>query len=246
MPEVEEDRAVAALEAILGAVAAGKVRPHQSLLKQPYVFLDVEGRPAVYFALFDPAFKHWLAAFAWDGGHGLLRNQELDRILYVLAGRALKTPVANLDDPALLRLIETESVVAVVLEFMYAQASARVEHPMAKLWEILRDFARERGMLRLGRDRFPGGANVLSRKLRQFAEVFDRLGIGVEIRRSDGCKAILARLDDSAGVPSCQSSELKSLYQNDLLPMDDRDRRRAFLRDRKARDPRQNIGESNP
>jgi len=229
-----EDRAASALQAILAEVEAKKIHLHQSPLGQPRIFLDVEDRPAGCFGLFESEVKHWLAAFVWDKGHGAPRTQELDRILQVLAGRAMMTPVVRINDLELLRAIETEPVVAVVLEYMHAQKSARVESAMKKLWEDLRDFAKERGLCRIGRKRFPGGPNVLSYKLKEFAAILAQLGITVEIVRSNGCKATLVRLDNPKDEPSVGSSTAKPAASNDLPREDDREHRRAFLAQRRA------------
>ncbi len=229
-----EDRVASALQAILAEVEAKKIHLHHSPLGQPWIFLDVEGRPAGCFGLFESVVKHWLAAFVWDKGHGALRTQELDRILCVLAGRAMMTPVVRINDLELLRAIETEPIVAVVLEYMYAQKSARIESTMKKLWEDLRDFAKERGLCRIGRKQFPGGSNVLSYKLKELAAILAQLGITVEIVRSNGCKVTVRRLDDPEDEPSVESSTAKSGSSNDLPREDDRERRRAFLAQRKA------------
>lgn len=244
MPDERINRAEGVLKAILDEVRRGKVHLYLSILKQPYVFLDIHDRPAGCYPLFDPAMRHWLAAFAWDKKLGLLRNQEIDRILAVLAGWSLAAPVARSDDPALLRVIEAEPVVAVVLEFMRSQQSPRIERMMHPLWEELQKFARERGLLKLGHRRFPGGANVLSRLLKSFIPIFKLLGIKIEIARSDGSKVTLTLLDDSWSEPSASSSSDNSAESNNLSPEDDRERRRALLQARKNRDSHHKEGES--
>lgn len=221
--------AAATLSAILKEVEAKKVHLYQSLLKQPYIVLCVEGRPTGRFPLFDPSVKHWLADFAWEKELGLLRARELDRILSVLAGRAMATTTARVDDPSLLRVILAEPVVHVVLEFVNGQQSLRIEEMMQPLWNKLKEFAKERGLLQIGRKRFPGGANVLSRQLSHFAPIFEQLGIQLELVRRNGCRITLTRLDDSAVEPSAEPSADNSCPTRDLSPEDDRERRRALL-----------------
>jgi hypothetical protein len=245
MPTEAKDQAEANLMAILDEVKARKIHLYQSVLKEPWIFFDVEGRSPGCFSLFDPAVKHWLSHYSWDKELGLLRSQELDRILSVLAGLAMATPVGKTSDPTLLRIIQSEPVVAVLLDYMHKQTATRLEFEMEKLWEVLSVFARERGMLQFGRRRFPGGSNVLSRLLRRFIPVFASLNIIVEIARSNGSKVTLCRLDDPEPQPSAEPSTANSSNQNNLSPEDDRNRRRASLLERKNRQlPRPNEGET--
>jgi|GEM_PF-6184682 len=246
MPPETMDQAEAALEMILDQVKSQKIHLYLSVLKEPQIFLDLEGRPPGCFPLFDPAVRHWLADYAWEKEIGLLRPQELDRVLCVLAGRAMRTSVGRISDPALLRVIESEPAVAVLLEYMHAQTAARLEFTMEKLWDVLSQFARKRGLLKLGRRRFPGGSNVLSRLLKQFIPVFAQLGIKIVIARSNGSKVSLTRLDDSRAESSAASSVDNSAENKTLSPEDDRERRRAHLLERKNRQqPNLNEGESN-
>src|SRR5262249_8224106 len=99
------------------------------------------------------------------------------------------------------------------------------------LWRELQDFARKRRLLTIGRRRFPAGANVLSRRLALFKDVFAQLGITVDIRRSNGCIITLTRRSDgSDGQPSAEPSAPNPLPEEDLPPKDDKQERINRLR----------------
>src|SRR4051812_16972344 len=105
MPDEQQGRAEMALAVVLGQVQAGKIRLYQNVLGHPYIVFNVENRPSGCFDLFDDSVPHWLADFIWDVQIGLLHPREIDRILTVLAGRAMQERLARIDDPALLRVV---------------------------------------------------------------------------------------------------------------------------------------------
>jgi len=218
-----------ALFAILEEVEAGRIRIYRNVLNQPWVFCDHPNHPSVNWQLYDRDFRGWLSNFIWERCRILPRGREIERILELLSGRSLKHHISTATDPALLEIIETEPVVAVVVEFMHGKD--RHEYTMEGLWKALKKFAKERGLGSNGKRRFPGGPHVLSRKLRQFNEVFFQLGINIEIRRSNGSKVTLTgRTDCSASEASNQPSADKSPSGNALAAADGREARLAALK----------------
>ena len=142
--------------------------------------------------------------------------------------------IGQIDDPALLQYIESEPVVAVLLEFMHTRD--RYEQTMEVLWKELRKFARGRRLLVRGKKRFPGGPNVLSRilGLDPCAKVLERLGIILEMKRSNGCKVTLTRrLDDPATEPSGEPSAPNTSTSQGLPSKDDMAARIQRLQQRK-------------
>jgi hypothetical protein len=234
MNDNERRRDEDALTAILAEIAAGKIKLYRNVLRQPYVFCDHPAYPGLHLHLHAKDFRGWLTHFIWKTKTFLLGEREIDRILEELAGRSLSEPLDKIHNPALLQCIEGEPVVAVVLEFMHTRD--RYEASMEGLWKELEKFARGRRLLVRGKKCFPGGSNVLSRKLAEFTPVFKELAIAIEIRRSNGCKVTLARrLDDSEKEPSAESSVSKSNNGQSLSPKDDKAERIARLQQRKER-----------
>jgi hypothetical protein len=220
------------LKAIHAEIEADRIRLYRNVLNQPYASCDHPDFPAIHAHLLDPDVRSWLAHFIWKTKGYLLREREMDRILEELAGRSLSEGLGKIHDPALLQFIESEPVVAVVLEFMHTRP--RFEAKMEVLWKELRKFARNRRILVRGKKHFPGGANVLSRKLALLPHVFDQLGITIEMKRSNGCQVTLTRRsDESPKEPSAESSAANPGRGFDLSPKDDKTERVLRLQQRK-------------
>jgi hypothetical protein len=235
VPEDAQSRGSAALVALIKELDAGRVHLYRNVLGKPHIEFRLDGHPKRAFYLLHDDVRAWLMDFFWRAGVGLLHKGELDRILTYLAGRSLRYPCHDVDAPALLQALQTEPVLAVAVEFMHIRPSEKHENTMGALWKEWRDFAEERKLLTLGRKRFPGGANVLSRELRRLTPLLRTLGLIVEIRRSDGSQVtITRRLDDSPAEPSAQSSATNALPETDLRHADDHNARLSRLRERQG------------
>ena len=222
-----------------GEMNANRIRLYRSLLGTPYVLANVEeyqdkpALPRINCGLFDQDFRTWLALLIWERTGFLLKEREVKRIIDVLGGWSMRDKTANVSDPELLRLLETDPLVATLVEFM--RDKTRLETGMERLWRDLSDFARKRKLTVLGNNRFPGGANVLSRRLRVRQEALRRLGIKFEDRRSNGSKVVVERLDDVGPEPSAQSSSNNANVTNDLDPKDAKAELLARLKVRQQR-----------
>lgn len=163
MSQDQPNRDVLALRRLEAEIANGRIQVYRNLLGQPYVFFDIDGKiiddthPAVHLHLFHDDVRAWLTQFIWKAEGVLLHQRELDRVLQALAGLSLREKVEQVTDPALLQLLETEPTVAVIVEFMYAATSKRLESTMLGLWKKLRDFGHERGCWSEGRTAFREG-----------------------------------------------------------------------------------------
>lgn len=243
MNQDQESRDVIALRRLEAEIANGRVHVYRNLLGQPYAYFDIVERtladthPAVHLHLFHDDVRGWLTQFLWKAEGILLHDRELDRVLQALAGLSLRNKLDQATDPALLELLETEPTVAVVVEFMHAEKRSKLEHSMESLWKLLRDFARERGLLVRGKNRFPGGANVLSRKLNRFETELKRFGIGFTAVRSNGCKVVLERLGDSTSQPSAEPSAPNSTAGRELPPVDAKQAMLAKLAAKRRQQP---------
>lgn len=226
MPDNEKkiNRVEILFEVIHSEIKAERIKVYRNVMGDPYISCIHPKYPKLETFLFDKNVRSWFTHFLKEEKGCLPKSGELNCILEELAGRSMSNMVGNIQDPCLTRIIESEPVVAVVLEFMHTKAPPRYEESMASLWKELHKFAKERGLLVRGKNRFPAGANTLSGKLRKFLQVFEKLGITINNRRSNGSKVtIVRRLDDSSLEPSVESSELNSLNNNGLPLMDDQD-----------------------
>lgn len=228
----DERQDVAALRAVQDEIKQGRIRVYRNALNQPFVFCDHPDCPGLNVPLFHRDFRGWLCRFAWNQKSLLLHEREVDRILELLSGQSLENPIANVSDPALLQLLEKEPLLATIVEFM--EGRDVFETTVAELLRSLRKFAGERGLLGRMASRFPGGPNVLSRKLAHFSSDLALFGITVAIRRSNGAKVKLTgRKDDDSGQSSGESSALNRTTTKGLGALDDRTRRLQELADRK-------------
>ena len=199
MPEESQPLpAQQALESIESEIDAGRIQVHRSVADVAYIsFLVGDHVPDHPLQLHGRCAKEVLTAFFWRAKKVLLKRSEADLVLTALAGRAASCPRGRISDPDLLRLVDTEPTLAVIVEWTAAKGVPRWEDRMETLWKNLREFAKRRGLLRLGPNRFPGGANILSCKLTQFRPILEQLGIVVTISRSNGSQVVLERrLDD--------------------------------------------------
>jgi hypothetical protein len=228
----DERQDVLALQAVQAEIKKGRIRVYRNALNQPYVYCDQPESPGLNVFLFHRDFRGWLCRFVWNQKQLLLHEREVDRILELLNGQSLENPVANASDPALLQLLDKEPLLATIVEFM--EGKDKFEASVAELLGILRKFARERGLLGRMSAHFPGGPNVLSRKLTLFSPMLEQFGIKVAIRRSNGAKVtITGRKDDDSGQSSGESSALNQAASKDLDAADDRARRLQNLALRK-------------
>lgn len=228
----DERQDVAALRAVQDEIKQGRIRVYRNALNQPFVFCDHPDCPGLNVPLFHRDFRGWLCRFAWNQKQLLLHEREVDRILQLLSGQSLENPIANVSDPALLQLLEKEPLLATIVEFMEGEKS--LEYSMAELLKELRDFAKDHKLMGRMASRFPGGPNVLSRKLAHFSSDLALFGITVAIRRSNGAKVKLTgRKDDDSGQSSGESSAPNRTTTKDLVAVDDRTRRLQELVDRK-------------
>jgi len=215
---------IVALRRMEAEIATGRIRVYRNLLDQPYICFDIDKQPLAdtHLHLRHKNVRGLLTQFIWKVEGILLHERDLDRILQALSGQSLSEKRDQVTDPALLELLDTEPTVAVIVEFMHARKQSKLEDTMESLWKTLRDFARERGMLVRGKNRFPGGANVLCRKMNRFEKDLKLFSIRFSTTHSNGCKVVIERLDDPTYQPSAESSAPNPLSSNDLPPKDDK------------------------
>jgi hypothetical protein len=213
-----------ALKRIEAEIAVGRLSVYRNLVDQPYVRFPLtarsKGEADSHRQLFDEDFRSWLTNFIWRHEGILLREREINQILLVLAGASHENTSASITDPALLELVESQPVIVAMLEYGGFKKLSVREFTMEELWDELHTFATERDLLKRKGNSFPGGANVLSKVLKKYAGVLLRLGLKITIRRSNGARVVIERLDDSANQPSAKSSADKPKRTTDLQTQD--------------------------
>ncbi len=135
--------------------------------------------------LFSWECRCWLRLFA-TRANATLSTEGVKQVLDLLAGLSLETDSTVISDRELLDLLQGEPAFASVVEFMAIQETSPFEETTEAFYKRLTNFAKERGLLIRGRKRFPGGANVLSRFIRQNLDLFEAAGIRIQLRRSNG------------------------------------------------------------
>lgn len=147
----------------------------------------------------DPCPSHgcesWISQFVWQRYAVVLRQFQLTRISKLLAGRAPSPVPKAVSVRDALAVIESNPTVAAVVEFMVSRK--RHEASMAAFWTVLSQLAREKGFLRIGRNRLPAGPSALSRRLSADRDVLARCGIDVKIWRSNGSRVALRKRPDA-------------------------------------------------
>ncbi|MBL8822270.1 MAG: hypothetical protein JNJ77_06740 [Planctomycetia bacterium] len=217
----DDQRDVAALHVIQHEIAEGRIRVYRNALNQAYVYCDHPSFPGQNLPLFHRDFRGWLCHYVWSQKQLLLHEREVDRILEVLRGQSMETPVAKVCDQALLQLLVEDPLLALIVDFM--EGKTEVEYSMTELLRSLKIHATEHGQLKRISSRFPGGANVLSGKLKDISPSLALFGITVTIRRSNGARVTLQpRLDDTCGESSTESSAPNHNKTKGLSPVDDR------------------------
>ncbi len=217
---------VKALKALLDLIAAGKVRVYRSLNGLDY--LACHGKlshfkddlPEIDCPFTSDDALAWVTSFGFQECDVLLKRDAVMRMLRVLKTRAMLQPVTAMDDSERLQVLQSEPTVAAVVEFMHRRKGSVFETTMEELYQQLKKFAAENSILSRGAKRFPGGANVLGRQLRSFSGLLKDLGVRVHLKRSDGSKVTLTRLDSSCGEPSADPSVDNPNNSNDLAHED--------------------------
>ena len=217
---------VKALKHLEQEIIAGRIRLYRSLLGRPSVFAAAAkdggagSVPGINCGIFDRDFWSWLTTLLWERLGIVLRKREQDRLLSVLDGWSMRDPSGDFVDADKLRLLETEPVVTTVVVFM--EDKVRHETRMEALRKELFAIAVARKVTKLGNNRFPAAANVLSKKLHLLREQIKLFGIEFDDTRSNGCKIAFWKSDGSAGESSAGSSAPKPGDGAGLSPADDR------------------------
>jgi hypothetical protein len=220
------------VELIMEELKSRKILLFEDALGKAFIELRLENWPCEVLPLFADRVGHWLTAFASEKRLGLLSGGELRRIQTYLAGAAMKNPLSTIDDPSLLDLIKSDPNILIIYEFMYGRS--RIETKMKSLWVMLKQFGQERGILAIGNKRFAGGAQVLSREIDRRLDIFRRLGLQIETKRSNGSHIIISWMDDSDDQSSAHASTPKAQPPKDLGQLDGKCSLRAILEARKA------------
>ncbi|MCE9561214.1 MAG: hypothetical protein K8U57_04090 [Planctomycetes bacterium] len=172
----------------------------------------------------------WLTDLAFNTYKTVPDCRPVRAVLRCLAGRARRAGRSTLADPLLTRLMETDPLIATVVEFVDTQP--RFAGTAEDLWKKLTKFAFERRLHKLGRKHFPRGANVLTRKLKEYGDDLVQFGIEFTNTRSNGSRVTLGRLGGSTVEPSANQSGDNSTPHHVLEQSDDSEEAMAYLQQR--------------
>jgi hypothetical protein len=215
MPGEPVERREKALAAINVALADKRIEVYRDLLKQPHIIFRFPGRPDEHWLLSDERVDGLIAALLAESVPLLPYAPEVRDACLLLSGLAMRTPRTVITDVALLRLLEQEPVLEVVVEFMHDNPKNPFEVRVAKLCTDLSEFLAKYGLQGPGRRRIPT-SQWLGRKLRLHREALRALQVEVTFKRSNGSVVTLTRLDTTASLPSVISSDDNLEPSNEL------------------------------
>lgn len=221
MPEPANGPVEAMLKSILELIDRGTVEVYRNALNQPYITLPLTQEGSTVCRLYEDCVREWIAHVAWSKYEQVLPHRHIRAILTVLAGRSLASPRQSAEESAVIRLLETDPLVAVIVEFMSDKQAYQAG--AASLWKELSKLATQRRLLNIGKRRFPAGPNVFTRTLKLEKESLATLGITIGMQRKDtGCEVTLKRTnDDPITESSSQPSGTKVDNTNTLGATDD-------------------------
>ena len=234
MSESPQHTPDATLKSIIEMIREGEVEVYRNKLNHPYIKLPLtEEYPKVY-RIYDDAVREWIAQVAWCNHASVLPLRHIRAIMTVLAGQSFTSHRRIAQESAVIRLLETEPLIAVIVEFMSDKETYQAG--AASLWNELFKLAKDRRLLNIGKQRFPGGPNVFTKKLKCERESLATIGITIDIQRKDtGCEVTLKRTnDDPIPESSSQPSGTKVDSTNTLSATDDRQARIERLANRRS------------
>lgn len=181
-----------ALRHILQLVKEKKLLLHCNHAGQPFAVLPDDPQMRAW-PLRSGRVRSWISTECYRGTDLVLSPGAVETILTVAEGHAWEDVRSEMLDSELALLVEQDSLLQAVLEFM---AERQVYTTMmATLQKDLTALARRNGLLGIGKRRWPGASWVLSNRLTNLSLVLQRLGIGVSIRRTNqGSEVTLKQL----------------------------------------------------
>ena len=235
---------VQVLEALIKRIANNEVKVYRSVTATDYLacpggltFSTDVSLPPIDSPLSGDDTLSWLTSFGFFECRHLLKGEAVMRMQRVLKTHAMRKQEGTIHDAEALQVLQTEPVVATVVEYM--QARNREETTTSQLYDNLTEFINRQRLTFRGRKGFPGGSNVLGKQLKAFKRVFKALGVCVDWKRSDGGKVTLTRVDRTPNQPSAEASADNSNNSNDLSHEDGTSRILAALAARRIKEDSQ-------
>jgi len=131
-----------------------------------------------------------------------------------------RTFVVGIADTELALLVEQDSLLQAVLEFMnYRERHVTM---VSKLMTELKNVADENGLLKATTRKWPGASWVFSQRLREAKSILNRLGIVLTSRHTkQGTEVTLENLDPSKTSDAPSVTESPSASPPNLQPVED-------------------------
>lgn len=208
-------RDVIALELVIREIN----EPFCDIAGQPQVQLNqIQDVPQVW-PLHSRRFRSWIAEFVWETATIVLFDQELNRILTVLEGRAWKHQRV---DAEVCEAIENDPLFEAILIWINERRS--FDGRSTKLLIELKKTARKSG-IDTRSQAWPKAPAQLSRRISQLETLLERAGIGIEVGRRPGGERFIRlttsdACDGTAEVPSHIPTVDKLHHPNTLPPHD--------------------------
>lgn len=181
MPEQEEQknqrRDVSALNLILSVISEVSC----DIAGQPSVSINHDQDEQQVWSIHSRRFRSWIAEFVWDHADIVLYDQELNRILTVLEGRAWNNQQV---DTQVCEAIEKDPLFEAIIIWINEKKQS-FDGRSTKLLLELNKTAKKFGV-DTQHQAWPKAPAQLSRRIRQLEQIFERVGISIEVGRRPG------------------------------------------------------------
>lgn len=199
---------------------------------QPYIELPLDPQKRAWPLRSEPV-RAWISTECYRGLDFVLSSGAIQTIVTVLEGHAWDNVRSVMEDGDLALSVERDPVLQVILEFMASRRQHRAL--MTSLVAELTALAKRKGLVGMGKGKWPGSSWVFSHRLKSNSLILQRLGISVSIRYTEqGFEVILEKLQstndgDAGGVtaspapPSPTPLPANDFERSDASPCEDAD-----------------------
>ena len=186
---------------------------------QPQVKLGQEQDEQQVWPLHSRRFRSWIADFVWNEAETVLFDQEINRILTVLEGKAWKNQRVDIE---VYEAIEKDPLFEAIVIWINEKKS--FDGRSTKLLLELNKTAKKFGV-DTQHQAWPKGPSQLSRRIKQLEQLLERTGSSIEVgRRAGGERFIrLSKTDacDGAEKTPSQVPTVDKLHHPKALPAQD-------------------------
>lgn len=236
----EESQGIKAMAHIEAMIDEAKIKIGFSKFGTEQVVFTSPDNKTIELNIESKKFRELISHRVWSDLKVLLKEWELKRITDSLKGRLLSQGVVFIEPDQQLDFLDKELFIALFIEF--AQSHGRYEGRAEEMYKKLHKFAKDQGPAHAYLRQFPGGPNIMTKKIRKYKKVFESMGVNVELKRNNGCQIeIKCSPDGGDKQPSAQSSAANPANQG-VSDSDGRNVDLEALKKRKKEGPRSLSG----